>query len=65
MPHFRFGILLALPILLSGLTMAGGEKGAEADYLGGTVGGIRPGSEGRAWTTDPEAFVYETKGRDG
>jgi len=62
MPPFRFGILLAVPILLSGLAKSGVEEGAEADYLGGTVGGIRPGSEGRASTTDPEAFLFTSKG---
>lgn len=31
------------------------------DYLGGTVGEIRSGSEGRAITSDPEAFVFITK----
>jgi hypothetical protein len=57
MLSLRFGIL-CLMVCLAGI---GAEMGARADYVGGTVGDLRPGSEGRAVTTDPDSFVYITK----
>lgn len=41
---------------------AGAGEGAEADYMGGTVADLRPGTSGRAHTTDPAAFVFTARG---
>lgn len=49
-------------MVLAAGAISGAEEGAEADYMGGTVGTIRPGTGGRALTTDPDAFVFIAKG---
>jgi hypothetical protein len=61
MPHLRPGIVALLMVLAAGAA-AGAGDGAEADYIGGTVADLRPGTSGRALTTDPGAFVFTAKG---
>ncbi len=41
--------------------VSAGEKGSEAEYLGGTLEGLKAKTDGRIKTTDPQSFVFETK----
>ncbi len=55
-------VIVVLLTVLAAAASPGADDGAEADYMGGTVGAIRPGTGGRALTTDPDAFVFSAKG---
>jgi hypothetical protein len=37
------------------------ERGAPADYLGGTLAAVEAGTHGRVRTTDPHSFIFEAK----
>jgi hypothetical protein len=50
---------LALAVVAGPLTAA--EAGCRAEYVGGTLAELGPGTSGRIHATDPEVLVFETK----
>jgi hypothetical protein len=49
-------LVLAAPLLAGG-------NGAKAEYIGGTVAGIAPKSDGRLVLTDRDALVFSCRGK--
>lgn len=39
----------------------GGDSGASAEYVGGTLAALEPGSAGSVHTTDPISFIFHGK----
>jgi hypothetical protein len=56
----RLGLYLAV-LWLPLAAAAASREGAPAEYVGGTLGGIESGTEGRLSVADPVSLAFETK----
>jgi hypothetical protein len=53
--------MLVVLFLLFGLAAWAGDNGGKVEYVGGTVDGVKTGTDGVAFTNDKQTFVFSYK----